>query len=162
MFYGKINELDIANDPGFRVSVFVSGCRNHCKGCFNPETWDFDYGEPFYTETIDKIYKAMKPNYIDGLTILGGDPFEIENRLDVARLCKIMKAVYPTKTIWVYTGYKYEDLKDLPVMTYIDVLVDGPYIENLKDLSLRFRGSSNQRLIDVPASRATGDIRLWR
>lgn len=162
MYYSKINKTDIANGPGVRVSLFVSGCRNHCKGCFNPETWNFYYGQRFNTKTIEEIYKAIEPDYINGLTILGGDPFEPENHLDVLRLTRIIKALYPEKTIWIYTGYKYEDLKDLEIMDYIDVLVDGPFIENKKDLSLRFRGSSNQRIINMPATRESGVITLWK
>lgn len=162
MNYGRINKTDIANGPGVRVSIFVSGCRNRCKGCFQPETWDFNYGEYFSTETIDEIYKGMSPDYISGLTILGGDPMEPENRPDVLRLSRIMKMLYPNKTIWIYTGYKYENLKDLEIMDYIDVLVDGPFIESKKDISLQFMGSSNQRIIDIPETRRSGKIKLWR
>ena len=162
MYYGRINKTDIANGPGVRVSLFVSGCRNRCKGCFNPEAWDFNYGKYFSTDTIDEIYKGMGPDYISGLTILGGDPMEPENRSDVLRLSRIMKMLYPWKTIWIYTGYKYENLKDLEIMDYIDVLVDGPFIESKKDISLQFRGSSNQRIIDIPETRRSGEIKLWR
>lgn len=160
MRYGKINKTDIANGPGVRVSLFVSGCRNRCKGCFNPETWSFDYGEPFTMRTIEEILEALSPNYIAGLSILGGDPFESENILGVLELCYEAKRLYPDKTIWIYTGYLYEDFKDLPIMEYIDVLVDGPFIEALKDISLKFKGSSNQRIIDVQASRSSGSVKL--
>lgn len=159
MYYSKINKTDVANGPGVRVSLFVSGCRNRCKGCFNPETWNFYYGRHFNTKTIEEIYKAIEPDYINGLTILGGDPFEPENHLEVLRLTRIIKALYPEKTIWIYTGYKYEDLKDLDIMDYIDVLVDGPFIESLKDLSLRFKGSSNQRIIDIKETKRLGKIK---
>lgn len=161
MYYSKINKTDVANGPGVRVSLFVSGCRNRCKGCFNPETWDFKYGEEFTRKTFIEIDNALEPDYINGLTILGGDPFEPENIKTVTRICRKMKKWYPDKTIWIYTGYKYEDLKDLEIMDYIDVLVDGPFIESLKDMSLRFRGSSNQRIIDIPATRKSGQIELW-
>ena len=160
MRYGKINKTEIANGPGVRVSLFVSGCRNRCKGCFNPETWSFDYGESFTMRTIEEILEALSPNYIAGLSILGGDPFESENILGVLELCYEAKRLYPNKTIWIYTGYLYEDFKDLPIMEYIDVLVDGPFIEALKDISLKFKGSSNQRIIDVQASRSSGSVKL--
>ena len=160
MRYGKINKTDIANGPGVRVSIFVSGCRNRCKGCFNPETWDFNYGEEFTRKTIDEILNALSPDYIAGLSILGGDPFEPENISGVVALCMIVKKVYPDKSIWVYTGYHYEDLKYLSVMGYIDVLVDGPFIEAQKDFRLRFRGSRNQRIIDVQASQLSDSIIL--
>lgn len=160
MRYGKINKTDIANGPGVRVSLFVSGCRNRCKGCFNPETWSFDYGELFTMRTIEEILEALSPDYIAGLSILGGDPFESENILGVLELCYEAKRLYPDKTIWIYTGYLYEDFKDLPIMEYIDVLVDGPFIEALKDISLKFKGSSNQRIIDVQASRSSGSVKL--
>lgn len=160
MKYGKINKTDIANGPGVRVSLFVSGCRNRCKGCFNPETWSFDYGESFTMRTIEEILEALSPNYIAGLSILGGDPFESENIFGVLELCYEAKRLYPDKTIWIYTGYLYEDFKDLPIMEYIDVLVDGPFIEALKDISLKFKGSSNQRIIDVQASRSSGSVKL--
>lgn len=160
MRYGKINKTDIANGPGVRVSLFVSGCRNRCKGCFNPETWSFDYGESFTMRTIEEILEALSPNYIAGLSILGGDPFESENILGVLELCYEAKRLYPDKTIWIYTGYLYEDFKDLPIMEYIDVLVDGPFIEALKDISLKLKGSSNQRIIDVQASRSSGSVKL--
>lgn len=160
MRYGKINKTDIANGTGVRVSLFVSGCRNRCKGCFNPETWDFNYGEDFTRRTLDEILEALSPDYIAGLSILGGDPFEPENIGWVVMICAIVKEIYPDKTIWIYTGYQYEDLKYLSVMEYIDVLVDGRFIEEQKDFRLRFRGSINQRIIDVPASRSSGSVVL--
>lgn len=160
MRYGKINTVDIANGPGVRVSLFVSGCRNRCKGCFNPETWSFDYGEPYTLWTGEEILDALNPKYITGLSILGGDPFEPENIETVTDLCRMVKKFFPDKTIWIYTGYLYEDLKDLEIIDYIDVLVDGPFIESEKDLRLAFRGSKNQRIIDVPASRSSGSVTL--
>lgn len=161
MNYGRINKTDIANGPGVRVSLFVSGCRNRCKGCFNPETWDFNYGEIFTVKELLEITDALYPDHISGLTILGGDPMEPENIKVVEALCTVVKTSYPDKTIWIYTGYKYEDLKDLEIMEYIDVLVDGPFIESKKDISLKFRGSSNQRIINIPATRRFGKIILW-
>ena len=162
MKYGRLNKTDIANGPGVRVSLFVSGCRNRCNGCFNPEAWDFNYGKEFTLKTLIEIDTALEPDYIDGLTILGGDPFEPENIETVTALCKIMAYENCLKSIWIYTGYLYEDLKDLEIMDYIDVLVDGPFIESLKDISLKFRGSTNQRIIDIPATRRSGNIELWR
>lgn len=162
MNYGRINKTDIANGPGVRVSLFVSGCRNRCKGCFQPETWDFNYGETFTEDVFREIYEAMSPDHITGLTILGGDPMEPENIEMVTLISKNIKDWFPDKTIWIYTGYLYEDLKDLAIMRYIDVLIDGPFIESKKDISLQFRGSSNQRIIDIPATRKSGDIKLWR
>lgn len=162
MNYGKINKTDIANGPGVRVSLYVSGCRNRCKGCFNPETWNFNYGDPFTSDTVKEILDALAPEYISGLTILGGDPFEPENILHLTDLCFNVSRLYPDKTIWIYTGYLYEDLTDLAIMTFIDVLVDGPFIEAEKDLRLTFRGSRNQRIIDVQASRRAGSVVLWK
>ena len=156
MYYGKINKTDIANGPGVRVSLFVSGCRNHCKGCFNPETWDFKYGKLFNHEVADEILEALGEEHIAGLTILGGDPFEPENTVAVSNLCRLAKERYPNKSVWVYTGYYYEQFDLYNIMNYIDVLVDGPFIEAKKDLTLKFRGSKNQRLIDVQASRLKG------
>ena len=161
MYYGAIKENDIANGPGVRVSLFVSGCRNRCKGCFQPETWNFEYGERYTFRTTDEILDALELNHITGLSILGGDPMEPENVDCITRLSRGVKGFYPDKTIWVYTGYLYEDLKDLEIMEYIDVLVDGPFIEDLKDISLQFRGSSNQRIIDVKETRKRGEIVLW-
>ena len=158
MKYGRINKTDIANGPGVRVSLFVSGCRNHCKGCFNPETWDFNYGTDYTTATVDEIIEALEPEHISGLSVLGGDPFERENYMYVLALVKYIKRHYPDKTIWVYTGYTYEKFKDRSIMEFIDVLVDGPFIEKLKDISLKYRGSSNQRIIDIPASRLAGEV----
>ena len=149
MNYSAIKIFDIADGPGVRVSLFVSGCRNHCKGCFQPETWDFNYGKPYTAETEREIMNLLKPYYIDGLTVLGGDPMEPENIETVTALCRKVKETYPDKTIWVYTGYHWEDVSGREIVQYIDYLVDGPFVEDLKDISLRFRGSSNQRIIDV-------------
>ena len=162
MNYALIRENDIANGPGVRVSVFVSGCRHHCKGCFNPETWSFSYGHPFTDKTIESIIALAAPSFVSGLSLLGGEPFEPENQADLARLAKIFKSKYPQKTIWCYSGFTFEGdllpkankneehVKEL--LSAIDVLVDGKFVEDLKDSSLLFRGSSNQNIIDVKKS----------
>jgi anaerobic ribonucleoside-triphosphate reductase activating protein len=162
MNYANIKLVDIANGPGVRVSLFVSGCRNHCKGCFNPETWDFDYGEEFTAVTIQKILTALEPPHIAGLSVLGGDPMEPENQEQVNCLCAWVKRLHPAKTIWLYTGYQFENVAHLPMMEYVDALVDGPFIEAEKDISLRFRGSRNQRIIDVRQSLVSGEVVLWK
>ena len=162
MNYALIRENDIANGPGVRTSLFVSGCRHHCKGCFNPETWNFNYGNPFTQKEIDRIIDATKPSYIEGLTLLGGEPFEPENQGALVELLKQLKSKLPSKKIWCYTGFSFEnDL--LPkaqkgqenvreLLEHIDVLVDGKFIEELKSSALLFRGSSNQNIIDVKES----------
>lgn len=160
MRYGKLNFTDIANGTGVRVSLFVSGCRRRCKGCFNSDAWSFNYGEWYTVETYDKIIRALAPEYIAGLSILGGEPLEPENKHNIIDLCAWVKIHYPDKTIWLYTGYKYEDLKDDYILDVIDVLVDGEFIEAEKDISLKFRGSRNQRIIDVHASRLAGEVVL--
>ena len=161
MYYSKIIPMDIANGRGWRVSLFVSGCRRCCKGCFNQEAWDFNYGEKFSWETVHELERlVMNPN-VSGLSILGGYPFEQENREWVEALCAYIKCNCPGKDIWVWTGYEFEDLRDLPVMRYIDVLVDGPFIEELRDLRLKYRGSSNQRVIDVNESLKFDEVILY-
>ena len=159
MNYGNIKKYDIADGPGVRVSLFVSGCRHHCKGCFNPETWDFAHGEPYTEKTEKEILEALKPGYIAGFTVLGGEPFEPENQEELVRLLKEIKENYPKKNIWCYTGYTYD--KDLleggkvytqfteEMLSYIDTLVDGQFIESQKDITLKFRGSANQRILDL-------------
>ena len=149
MNYAEIKKVDIANGPGVRVSLFVSGCRNHCKGCFNPETWDFDYGRPFTRATEDEIIKALRPSWIQGLSILGGEPTEEENAAVLIPFLKRVRAVLPDKDIWLYSGYTYEVLRDKEILTLADVLVDGPFLLELKDAGLAFRGSRNQRIIDL-------------
>lgn len=156
MYYGTIKPLDIANGPGIRVSLFVSGCRNRCKGCFNPETWSFTYGQEFTSETMLELLRLLDNPNVEGLSILGGDPFEPENRSTVDDICFLVKLLKPTKSIWMWTGYYFEDLKDLPVMKHIDVLIDGPFMQDLKDLRLKYRGSSNQRVIDIAESLKRG------
>ena len=149
MNYAEIKKVDIANGPGVRVSLFVSGCRNHCKGCFNPETWDFDYGRPFNRETEDEIIEALRPSWIQGLSILGGEPTEEENAAVLIPFLKRVRAALPDKDIWLYSGYTYEALRDKEILTLVDVLVDGPFLLEQKDAGLAFRGSRNQRIIDL-------------
>ena len=149
MNYAEIKKVDIANGPGVRVSLFVSGCRNHCKGCFNPETWDFDYGRPFTRETEDEIIEALRPSWIQGLSILGGEPTEEENAAVLIPFLKRVRAALPDKDIWLYSGYTYDSLRDKEILTLADVLVDGPFLLELKDAGLAFRGSRNQRIIDL-------------
>ena len=167
MNYATIKPWDIANGPGVRVSLFVSGCTHHCKDCFNPEAWDFDYGEPFDGAVIDHILALMRPHYIRGITYLGGEPFEPQNQPGLLELSRRIKREMPEKSIWSFTGYVYgKNLPQLPdvtgaLLSYLDVLVDGPFVASLKNLSLRFRGSSNQRLIDMPATLKAGHAVLW-
>ena len=156
-----LKKTDIANGPGVRVSLFVSGCRNHCPGCFQPETWDFDYGEPFIPEVEDEIIDALCPSWIQGLSILGGDPMEPENQAALLPFLYRYRTIFPDKDIWLYTGYDYETLTDSPLLPLIDVIVDGKYSEEERDVSLAFRGSRNQRIIDVPASLQAGRCILW-
>lgn len=171
MNYGNIKDKDIANGEGIRVSLFVSGCTHHCKNCFNPETWDFNYGNPFTTEVEDKILKMLEPAYIKGITLLGGEPMEPNNQRALLPFVKRIKEKFgDTKTIWSFTGFIYD--KDLiaggrahteatdELMQNLDVLVDGPFVEALKNLSLKFRGSSNQRIIDMPATLEKGEVVL--
>ena len=171
MNYAVIKNCDIANGPGVRVSLFVSGCTHRCPGCFNAEAWDFDYGTPFTQETIDKILEMMKPSHIKGLTLLGGEPFEPQNEPEIVKLLRQLKTVYPEKSVWAFSGYLFDE--DIlagrlgpweitkEYLNYLDVLVDGPFVMEKKDLNLRFRGSSNQRLIDVPASLRENCVVLW-
>ena len=171
MNYATIKNCDIANGPGVRISLFVSGCTHHCKGCFNEIAWDFEYGQPFTQDTIDMILELMKPSYIKGITLLGGEPFEPQNQPPLVELLRQIKAHYPDKTIWAYSGYLFDQdilpcrLGDPAVtkefVSYLDVLVDGRFVLEKKDLSLRFRGSSNQRIIHVPSSLEQGQIVLW-
>ena len=171
MNYAAIKTRDIANGPGVRVSLFVSGCTHHCKNCFNREAWDFDYGQPFTEETVDYIISQMRPGYVKGLTLLGGEPFDPRNQSAVVELLRRVKKELPEKSIWAFSGYLFDRdilpgrLGDPAVtreyLSYLDVLVDGPFIEELKNLSLRFRGSENQRLIDVKKSLAAGEVVLW-
>lgn len=160
MYYSAIKDLDVANGPGIRVSLFVSGCRNHCKGCFQPETWDFENGRFFGTTTMIKLLGLLRNEHISGLSILGGDPMEPENIDVVCSICKTVREVLPEKSIWLWTGYLWEDIKDHEVFNYIDVVVDGPFVEAQKDLCLAYCGSENQRVIDVQKSLKTGWVVL--
>ncbi len=171
MYYATIKPRDIANGPGVRVSLFVSGCNHHCKNCFNEEAWDFQYGDPFTQETIDHIIDLMRPNFVRGITLLGGEPFDPKNQGAIVELLRQIKQELPNKSIWAFTGYVFD--RDIwpgklgdPAITeeyigYLDVLVDGPFIEKQKNLSLRFRGSENQRIIDMKKTLAAGEIVLW-
>lgn len=178
MYYSEIKTYDIANGLGVRTTLFVSGCRNHCEGCFQPETWNFENGQPFDEKAEQEILESLKPDYIRGLTLLGGDPFEEENQHALLPFIRRLKETYPdvcdakggrkpAKDIWAFTGYLLEDL--LPggrkhtadtdeLLSYVDILVDGPFILARKNLCLKFRGSENQRLIDLNAFRRTGEI----
>lgn len=176
MNYAEIKLNDIANGPGVRISLFVSGCSKRCPDCFNTETWDFDYGKPFHLETMDYILDQADKNYIDGLSILGGEPLHPRNVFIVSTIIASFKKAYPNKSIWVWTGYIYEDLiKRIPyndalkdIFGKIDVLVDGPFKKDEKDLLLRFRGSTNQRIIDINKSKKIVDFEyekdpvLWK
>lgn len=171
MNYSEIKYCDIANGEGVRTSLFVSGCRHACPGCFNPEQQDFTAGNPFDQAIQDKILESLAPGYVEGLTLLGGEPMEPENQVALVDFLERVRREYPSKTIWAYTGDLLEDLRNPEsprhtdvtdrVLACIDVLVDGPFVEALHDITLRFRGSSNQRLIDVPATLAAGRIELW-
>ena len=171
MNYGEIKKFDIANGEGVRVSLFVSGCTHHCKGCFNAETWDFNYGKSYTADTEEEILLALSHSFINGLSLLGGEPFEPENQRTLLPLLKKVKELFPGKNVWCYTGYLFD--KELlgnsrarceatdEMLSLIDVLVDGEFIEELKDISLAYRGSSNQRIIDVQKSLMTGVITPW-
>ena len=171
MNYCNIKKFDIANGEGVRTTLFVSGCTNRCEHCFQPETWDFNYGNIFTNHEINKIMDYLEPNYIQGLSILGGEPFEYSNQQGLLPLMRRLKERYPDKNVWCYTGYDFDkDIRDdmmqkwpetRELIDYIDILVDGKFIEEQKDLSLRFRGSSNQRIIDVKKSLETNEIVLW-
>lgn len=171
MYYGDIKNCDIANGVGVRVTLFVSGCTNRCEGCFQPQTWDFSYGQPFTRETEDKIIGMLKPDYIKGLTLLGGEPFEPENQRALLPFVKRVKEIYPNKNIWAFTGFTLEQLWEKEphprcevtdeLLSLVDVLVDGRFEKDKKNLMLKFRGSENQRLIDMKKTRETGNITMY-
>ena len=170
MYYGNIKKLDVANGEGIRTTLFVSGCRNHCERCFQPETWAFDYGKPFTEETVQALLDSLKPSYVNGITLLGGEPFEPENQLELVKLLRRVRAEYPNKNVWAYSGYTLEELRGEghprcevteEMLSMIDVLVDGRFVEALKDIALKFRGSSNQRIIDVKKSLETGEAVIY-
>lgn len=170
MYFGEIKNCDIANGEGVRVTLFVSGCTNRCKNCFQPQTWDFEYGQPFTAKTEDELLELLKPDYINGLTVLGGEPFEPSNQRALLPFLQRVREIYPNKNIWCYSGFTYEEMKQDgshprceatdELLSLLDVLVDGRFVEELKDISLRFRGSANQRLIDLKKSRAAGTLVL--
>lgn len=171
MNYATIKPYDVANGIGVRVSLFVSGCTHKCKGCFNEVAWDFNYGQPFTQETIDYIIKCLEPSYIRGLSLLGGEPFELANQKGLLPLLRAVKQIYPDKDIWCYSGYlldrdmlddmckKHEETKEM--LSYLDILVDGEFVQEKKNINLRFKGSENQRIIKVKESLAQGSIVLW-
>ncbi|MFQ8601588.1 MAG: anaerobic ribonucleoside-triphosphate reductase activating protein [Anaerovoracaceae bacterium] len=171
MHYGEIKNCDVANGIGVRVSLFVSGCTNHCKNCFQKETWDFDYGKVFDEEAQLKIIDMLRPDYIDGITVLGGEPFEPENQRCLYPFLKRIKEECPDKSVWAYSGFTFEELTDElsycncettdELLKFIDVLVDGRFEDEKKDLSLRFRGSSNQRIINMNRTRREKQLILW-
>lgn len=171
MNYADIKKYDIANGPGVRVSLFVSGCTHHCPGCFNAETWDFNYGHPFTSDVINEILQALEPSYIHGFSLLGGEPFEHVNQEGLLPLLREIRSRFPNKDIWCYSGYDFEKdilgkmVKEWPetkeMLSYIDVLVDGEFVETKKDISLRFRGSSNQRILMVQESLREGTLIHW-
>ncbi len=171
MHYSEIKNCDIANGPGIRVTIFVSGCTHHCEGCFNEMTWDFKYGQPFTDETIELILQYMEPEHIAGLTLLGGEPMEYVNQQGLLPLLAAVKEKYPQKTIWCYSGYRFDEdiLQDFcekwqetrDFLSYLDVLVDGEFVMAQKNISLQFRGSENQRIILVQESLKSGSIVLW-
>jgi len=172
MNYGEIKKCDIADGPGVRVTLFVSGCTNHCKGCFQPQTWDFDFGKPFTEETEQIIFDELDKPFICGLTLLGGDPFEPQNQRALVPFLHKVRERYPDKTIWAYSGFTLDghlladgshprcEVTD-EMLSMLDVLVDGPFVEEQKDIRLLFRGSANQRLIDMNETRKQGEIVLW-
>ena len=172
MYYGELKKCDIANGTGVRVTLFVSGCTNHCPGCFQPQTWDFTYGQPYTADTEREIFAELEKPYVRGLTVLGGEPFEPENQRELVKLLRQVKENYPEKDVWVFSGFTLDgellregshprcEVTD-EMLGYIDVLVDGRFVEELKDISLQFRGSRNQRVIDMNETRKTGVITQW-
>ena len=171
MNYANIKKYDVANGVGVRVSLFVSGCTHHCKGCFNAEAWDFAYGQPYTEATEEEILTALSHEYIAGLSLLGGEPFEPQNQRALLPLLRKFRERYPQKSVWCYSGYTLEtdilagrahcEATD-EMLSYIDILVDGEFVEKKKDLKLRFRGSSNQRIIDVKRTLSEGTVKLWK
>ncbi len=171
MNYATIKKCDVANGPGVRVSIFVSGCNHHCKGCFNQEAWDFKYGNEFTEKEEKEVMEALKPDYIKGLSLLGGEPLELKNQEGLLPIVKKAKELYPDKPIWCYTGFKFDEQvldgmantneTTTELLKYLDYVVDGKFVEELKNPSLKFRGSSNQRIIDVKETLKTHQVVLW-
>jgi len=162
MNYCGLIKHDIADGLGVRVGLFVSGCRHHCEDCFQPETWDFEYGRPFDRSAMAAVLAALRPEWISGLSILGGDPMEPENQKALLPFLHDVRWLQPSKTIWLYTGCRWEDIQDSPFLPLVDVVVDGEFRRDERDLSLAFRGSHNQRIIDVPASLQAGFVVEWK
>ena len=171
MHYGAIKKRDIANGIGVRVVLFVSGCTHHCKGCFQPETWDFHYGEVYTEDTENEIIEALRPAFIDGLTLLGGEPFEPQNQAELIKLLRRVRKELPQKTVWAFSGYTFEELTGESrarcavtdeMLSLLDVLVDGEFVEEKRNISLQVRGSENQRLLDVPKTLKSGEITWWQ
>ncbi len=171
MNYGEIKNCDIANGAGVRVTLFVSGCTNHCPGCFQPQTWDFAFGQPFTAETEEEVLKLLAPGYIRGLTLLGGEPMEPQNQRVLLPFLRRVKAKYPNKDIWCFSGFTWEEMHTEgahsrceatdEMLSLIDVLVDGRFVQEKKNIALRFRGSENQRLLDLNKTRQTGTLTPW-
>lgn len=171
MHYATIKKCDVANGPGVRVSLFVSGCSHHCKGCFNQEAWDYNYGNTFTEKEENEVMEALKPDYIKGLSLLGGEPLDLKNQEGLLPIVKKAKELYPDKPIWCYTGYLFDkqvmgemsksNQTTNELLKYIDYVVDGQFVESLKDPKLQFRGSSNQRIIDVQKTLENNEITLW-
>jgi anaerobic ribonucleoside-triphosphate reductase activating protein len=161
MNYIKITPLDVANGPGCRVVLWVAGCSHHCKGCHNPQTWNLNEGSLFDDKAMEKLLSAINSPFIDGITLSGGDPLHPNNVEKITEVCRILKQQFPNKNIWCYTGYLYEDIKDYDIMKYLDVLVDGPFVLEQRNLMLLFRGSENQRLINIPETRKYNEIILY-
>ncbi len=172
MHYGTIKQCDIANGEGVRTSLFVSGCTHHCPGCFQPETWDFSYGDEYTDQVEEEILQSLEPGYVDGITILGGEPMEPENQRVLVGLLEKVKLRFPEKDVWLFTGDTLEDLQDQgsprhtevteKLLSLVDVLVDGPFREDEKDITLRFRGSANQRIIAMAPTLSEGSVKLWQ
>ena len=162
MRYNTIRKMDISNGPGVRVSVFFQGCTFHCKNCFNPDTWDFNGGKEFTDEIIDHILELCSPSHITGLSILGGEPLHPKNVHGTIQLAKSFKERYPKKTIWCWTGFKFEDIKNKEIFDYVDILVDGQFMQDKYDSTLKYRGSSNQRVIDIKKTLKNNKIALYK
>lgn len=161
MNYHKITKADIANGTGVRVVLWVSGCEHYCKDCHNPQTWDYSSGVHFNDETLNELRAALEPDYISGLTLSGGDPLAPANRTQVSHILKRVKELFPNKTIWLYTGYNWDEIKAFDLIQYIDVIVDGEYVSDKRDITLPWRGSSNQRVIDVKKSKEQHKLMLY-
>ena len=161
MRFNRIRKMDISNGPGVRVTIFMQGCPFHCKNCFNPETWDFNDGNPFDDETIDEVLKLCEMSHIAGLSILGGEPMHPKNIEGTTKLARMFKEKFPNKTLWCWTGFTYEQIKDKEVFDYIDVLVDGQFVDELRNPNLKGKGSSNQRVIDIKKTREKNEIVLY-